>query len=100
MLLGGRVGQTEIEFGQKATKLPAKHAGTAVVQVVSRFVAERQAGEAFSSWLERAGGAKAVGATLAELDRFPTPDEAPEFYVDFDETGPYEATVGDSECAT
>jgi hypothetical protein len=31
---------------------------------------------------------------------FPEPDEAPDFYVDFDETGPYEAIVGDSECAT
>ena len=100
MLLGGRVGQTEIEFGQKATKLPAKNAGKAVVQVVSQFVAEREAGEAFSAWLERSGGAKGVGAALAELDKFPTPDEAPEFYVDFDETGPYEAAVGESECAT
>jgi sulfite reductase (ferredoxin) len=100
MLLGGRVGETEIEFGQKATKLPARNAGTAVVRVVERFVAERSAGETFSQWLDRSGGAKAVGTTLADLDRFPTPDEAPEFYIDFDETGPYEAVVGDSECAT
>ena len=72
----------------------------AVVQVVSRFVDERSAGETFSQWLERSGGAKAVGTTLGDLDAFPTPDEAPEFYVDFAETGPYEAVVGDSECAT
>ena len=31
---------------------------------------------------------------------FPTPAEAPEFYVDFGETGPYIAEIGDSECAT
>ena len=44
---------------------------------------------------------------LAELNRefedlaeFPDPDEHPEFYVDYDETGPYEAVTGDSECAT
>ena len=30
---------------------------------------------------------------------FPTPEEAPDFYVDFDETGPYVAEVGDGECA-
>src|ERR687898_206759 len=37
MLLGGRVGQTEIEFGRKATRLPAKAAATAAVRVVQRF---------------------------------------------------------------
>ncbi len=42
----------------------------------------------------------AVGTTLKDLDHFPTPEEAPDFFVDFDETGPYVADVGDSECAT
>ena len=40
-----------------------------------------------------------VGEQLKELDEFPTPDEDPDFYVDFDETGPYVAEVGDGECA-
>ena len=38
--------------------------------------------------------------TLKDLDEFPTPDEAPEFYVDYDETGPYVAEIGEAECAT
>ena len=46
------------------------------------------------------GGAKEVSRTLVDLDNFPTPEDAPEFFVDFDETGPYVAEVGDSECAT
>ena len=98
MLLGGYVGQTQVEFGAKALRLPAKAAGEAAVRVVSRFVEERQAGEAFRSWLDRAGGAAGVGATLSELDVFPLPEERPDFYVDFDETGPYEAEVGAGEC--
>jgi len=28
------------------------------------------------------------------------PEEAPDLYVDFDETGPYVSAVGESECAT
>jgi sulfite reductase (ferredoxin) len=100
MLLGGRVGQTEIEFGQKATRLPAKAAAEATVRVVRRFVDERKAGETFTSWLDRSGGAASVGTALKELDVFPTPEEGPEFYIDFDETGPYVAEIGDSECAT
>jgi sulfite reductase (ferredoxin) len=100
MLLGGRVGQTEIEFGEKATRLPAKAAATATVRVVQRFVDERHAGETFTTWLDRSGGAAGVGATVKDLDVFPTPEEAPDFYVDFGETGPYVAEIGDSECAT
>jgi sulfite reductase beta subunit-like hemoprotein len=100
MLLGGRVGDTEIEFGQKATKVPAKAASTAVVRVVGTYAADRQAGETFAAWLARSGGAATVGATLADLDAFPDPATAPDFYVDFDETGPYVSSVGESECAT
>jgi len=100
MLLGGRVADTEIEFGQKAVKVPAKAASQAVVRVVRRFANERSAGETFSDWLARVGGAAAVGTGLKDLDSFPAPEEAPDFFVDFDETGPYEANVGESECAT
>jgi sulfite reductase (ferredoxin) len=99
MLLGGYVGDEQIHFGDKATRLPAKAAPEAVVRVVRRFAAERTAGETFRAWLDRSGGAGAVGAELKELDVFPSPDEAPDFYADYDETGPFVAAVGDSECA-
>jgi len=100
MLLGGHVGQMEIEFGSKAAKVPAKAASAAVVRVVSRYADEREPGEAFRAWLDRAGGAAKVGESLRDLDVFPDPEEAPDFYVDFDETGPYEAEVGRGECVT
>ena len=100
MLLGGYVGQEQMHFGEKALRLPAKHAPEATVRVVRRFAAEREAGEDFRGWLERAGGAKAIADDLASLDEFPTPEDGPEFFVDYGETGPYSAEVGDSECAT
>jgi sulfite reductase beta subunit-like hemoprotein len=99
MLLGGRVGQTQVEFGEKALRLPAKAVAEATVRVVGRFAAEREAGELFSTWLDRVGGASVVGAELKELDVWPTPDERPDYYIDFDETGPYSAEVGEGECA-
>jgi hypothetical protein len=99
MLLGGYVGEESIQFGQKALRLPAKNAAQAVVRVVRRFAGEREAGETFNAWLARVGGAAAVGAELKDLDHFPSPEEAPDLYVDFDEAGPYEAVIGDSECA-
>jgi len=100
MLLGGHLGNMEVKFGEKASKLPAKAAAEGVVRVVRRFADERSAGEAFSDWLARSGGAAGVGTTLKDLDHFPTPEEQPDFYVDFDETGPFSAEIGDSECAT
>jgi sulfite reductase (ferredoxin) len=99
MLLGGHIGHTEVQFGQKALRLPAKAAPQAAVQVVGRFAAERHAGEGFPEWLVRVGGPSAVGADLKELDVWPTPEERPDYYVDFDETGPYIAEVGEGECA-
>jgi sulfite reductase beta subunit-like hemoprotein len=100
MLLGGYVGQTKMHFGDKALRLPAKNAPEAAVRVVRRFADERAAGETFRSWLERSGGAKGVAQGLKDLDEFPTPDQAPDYYVDYGETGPYVAEVGESECAT
>jgi sulfite reductase (ferredoxin) len=100
MLLGGYVGDEQIHFGEKALRLPAKNAPEAAVRVIGRFAAERQAGETFRGWLDRSGGTKAVAATLAELDQFPAPDENADYYVDYGETGPYVAEVGESECAT
>lgn len=99
MLLGGYVGQEQIHFGDKALRLPAKSAPEAVVDVVRRFAAERDAGETFKGWLDRVGGAGGVAASLRHLDAFPSPDDAPEYYTDYDETGPFTAEVGDSECA-
>ena len=45
------------------------------------------------------GGAFAIATELRDLAEFPSPDDAPEFYVDYGETGPFVAEVGDSECA-
>jgi sulfite reductase beta subunit-like hemoprotein len=100
MLLGGHVGDLAIEFGDKAAKLPARTAAHAVVRIVGRYADERGGGESFTDWLARSGGAAGVGETVRDLDEFPDPDQAPEFYVDFGETGPYVKAVGDSECAT
>lgn len=100
MLLGGYVGEERIEFGQKALRLPAKNAPEAAVRVVRRYAGEREAGETFQSWLARVGGVDEVRKDLLDLDWFPEPADGPEYYVDYGETGPYVAEVGDSECAT
>jgi len=100
MLLGGYVGQEQMHFGEKALRLPAKNAPQATVRVVRRFVDERQPGELFRTWMDRVGGPKEIATGLKDLDLFPAYDEDASFYVDYDETCPYAAEIGESECAT
>ena len=100
LLLGGHVADEQIQFGQKALRLPAKGAPAAVADLVRRFADERNAGETFNGWLARAGGASEVAKKLLHHDHVPSPEERPDFYVDFDETAPYVAEVAESECAT
>ena len=99
MLLGGYIGSEQMHFGVRTQRLPAKNAAEATVRVIRRFASERNPGEAFREWLTRIGGPKAVAAELKELDAFPDFEEDPSFYVDYDETGPYEVSIGESECA-
>ena len=100
MLLGGHVGDMQIEFGDKASKLPAKSAPEAVVRIVGRFNEERtgRRGRSRSGSPARVAP-RASARRVKDLDHFPTPDDGPEFFVDYGETGPYVAEVGDGECA-
>lgn len=99
LLLGGYVGKTQVEFGKRTMRLPAKAAPDAAVRIIGRFASEREAGETFASWLAGAGGPAALKEDLADLAEFPLPDENPDFYVDYAETGPYVKEVGEGECA-
>ena len=99
MLLGGHIGDTKVEFGARALRLPAKRVPEATVAIVERFADGRVPGETFAAWLERVGGAKSVAAELKHLDNFPPQLEAPELYVDYNETGPFSGEVGIGECA-
>ena len=100
LLLGGYVGNEQIHFGEKALRVPAKAAPEAVARVVRRFANERDAGETFQGWLSRNGGASTIAGDLRDLDIVPKPDDSPDFFVDYDETGPFVAATGESECAT
>ena len=99
MLLGGYVGQEQIHFGDKALRLPAKAAPDAVLHVVRRFAAERAAGETFRGWMDRSGGARGIAAELKHLDHFPSPLDNQDYFIDWDEVAPFDAGIGESECA-
>ena len=101
MLLGGYVGQEQIHFGEQALRLPAKNAPEAAVRVVApvrRRARGRRGVPRLDGPLRRR--ARRSPTSLKDLDEFPTPEDGPDFYVDYGETGPYVAETGESECAT
>lgn len=99
LLLGGGLGAEAVQFGERVLRLPAKKAAQAVSRLVANFAEQREANETFQGWLQRSGGAAAVANTVKEFDMFETPDERPDLYVDYDETGPFSGEVGEGECA-
>ena len=101
MMLGGYVGQQQMHFGRKVLRLPAKNAPEAAVRVIRTFADQRNGGERFHDWLVRIGGPATITDDLKDLENIPTDGAAAvDYYTDYNETGPYVATVGDSECAT
>ena len=101
MLLGGYVGEEQIEFGEKACACRPRTPPRPSCASCGRFADERTAGESFRGWIDRIGGAKAIGDGAEGPRRVPRrPTRHPDFYVDYGETGPYVAEIGESECAT
>jgi sulfite reductase (ferredoxin) len=99
MLLGGYVGQEKIEFGDKALRVPAKNGPEAVIRVVRQFAEGRTVGETFRQWMDRTGGVGELTKTLKDLDFFPSPEDGPDMYIDWDEVTAFDVTLGASECA-
>ena len=61
--------------------------------------ARRRARRSAAGWTASAAP-RPLAEDLRDLDEFPTPEDGPEYYVDYGETGPYVAETGESECAT
>ncbi len=99
LLLGGGLGGEQVRFGERVQRLPAKKAALAVSRLVGQFAEGRTANETFYEWMQRSGGAEVVGKSVADFDVFETPEENPDLYIDFDETGPFSGEVGEGECA-
>ena len=92
-----------MHFGDKALRLPARNAPEATARVIRRFVSTSARLSETVPGLDAARRAepKALWPQgLKDLDEFPAYEADPSFYVDFDETGPYAAETGASECAT
>ena len=100
MLLGGYVGEEQIHFGEKALRLPAKNAPEAAV-AGRRPLRRRARGRRDVPRLARPRRRRQGRRRRPQGPRrVPHARRGPDFYVDYGETGPYVAEIGESECAT
>ncbi|MGB2757859.1 MAG: nitrite/sulfite reductase [Acidimicrobiia bacterium] len=99
LLLGGGLGDEQVQFGERVLRLPAKKAAQAVSTLVGNFAEQRTDDETFQEWLKRSGGAAEVAKSVKQFDTFESPAKNPDLYVDYDETGPFSGEVGEGECA-
>lgn len=93
MMLGG----TDHEFGLSVQSLPARLVPVAVDRVLTHFIENRQAGEAFRDYVKRfkAETFKKMTADLAK----PAADADPQLYMDWGDSESFSLQLGRGECA-
>jgi sulfite reductase (ferredoxin) len=99
VVLGGQWSNNGGAYGLAIGAVPSKRVPEAVDRITRRFVAERQAGEAFQTFIRRIGKAECK-KMLDDLGVMPPHDQDPSLYTDWHD--PREYTLGDlgvGECA-
>jgi sulfite reductase (ferredoxin) len=96
LMLGGGVDERGARIGDIVMRIPAKRIPVALDRLVAQYRDEREPGELFIHWAERADRAalKVRLADLAPSDR-PTGDEL----LDWDQETRFSGTTGEGECA-
>ncbi len=99
VVLGGEWQHNGGSYGLAIGAVPSKRIPDAVDRITSRYLAEKQTGESFQSYIKRIGKA-AAKAMLEDLMAVPPHDQSPGYYVDWADAREY--TIGDigiGECA-
>lgn len=99
VLLGGQWGENAGSYGLAIGAVPSKRIPEALDRITSRYLAERQNGESFQSFIKRIGKAESM-RMIKDLMEVPSHDADPSFYTDWADAR--EFTVGDlgvGECA-
>ncbi len=97
--LGGGVSEERSVIGASKLKIPAKNIPSAVIEIINAFRENRQEMEDFNQFIERFGR-DAVSARLEKFIQIQTPQEAPEYYQDYNDDHDFSLDdLGPGECA-
>jgi sulfite reductase beta subunit-like hemoprotein len=98
LLIGGSTVEGEAKFGVPVTAVPARRVPDAIKAIVAAFKKEKQSGESFDAWLNRAGRAK-VKEIVLPFTELPPYEQEPSLYYDWGDTSDFKAEIGAGECA-
>ncbi|MCG3113045.1 MAG: sulfurtransferase TusA family protein [Candidatus Manganitrophus sp. SB1] len=97
--LGGGVSAERSVIGASKLKIPAKNIPSAVIELIKAYRENRQGEEAFNQFIERFGR-DALSVRLEKFIQIPTPQEAPEYYQDYNGDQDFSLDdLGPGECA-
>ena len=96
--VGARLDAGGVKFGHYVAKVPAKKAPDVAVEIISRYAAERDAGESFADWVARVTPDE-LKLALKVHDTMPAMEDDPSFYADWGMSRQFEVILGRGECA-
>ncbi|MFQ5580887.1 MAG: nitrite/sulfite reductase, partial [Nitrospiria bacterium] len=97
--LGGKVDAEESVIGSSNLKIPAKNIPSMVLEMVRIYREKHQKEETFNAFVERFGR-KQFCEALEQFAGLPTPDEAPDAYLDWEEEKVFTLDdLGPGECS-
>ncbi|MGO8686108.1 MAG: NAD(P)-dependent oxidoreductase [Candidatus Dormibacteria bacterium] len=96
LMLGGGVDARGARMAQPVMKIPARRVPLALERLVGQYREEREGGELFAAWVERADR-EAVRMCLEDLALSDSPSEAE--VVDWDQEVAFTGRTGEGECA-
>ncbi len=99
MLLGGRVTEDRVQFGDPVIKVPAKNVPAAIRRVLEAYKKEKNPDETFEAFFDRKGKPY-FRNLLDEFKTLPTLEEAPTAYIDYGSDKKFSLEDrGQGECA-
>ena len=96
LMLGGGVDARGARMAQPVMKIPARRVPLALERLVGQYREEREGGELFAAWVERADR-EAVRMCLEDLALSDSPSKAE--VVDWDQEVAFTGRTGEGECA-
>ena len=98
VLVGGRVGEEQVDFGRLAAKIPARRLTETVERLISLFRSDRGPGESAVDFFARVDLAR-VRQVLGDLERFTAQDLGPDDYVDIGDDIDFAPEILEGECS-
>jgi sulfite reductase beta subunit-like hemoprotein len=99
VFLGASLNLDGTSYARSTVKVPAKNAPALVGRLLDLYRAERREGEKFDGFVQRIGLPR-IREAVKDLTDLPAPADAPNAYIDWGGSQPFQVKTGVGECAS